>query len=719
MADNQIGLVISDKELAFKIGSENNSFPVVVVNGSDQFASFQIELIAAGTNNQPIDYEWYKISPDTSVKIPPGDSVEFRVAIIETPIPGFSGIMNVTVRAFSMELREEEREILKVNLQEGEGRSQLKLEAPSQKIQATPLDNVEISVFIGNPSQQFTNVTLSCLDLPESWFPKGSSQQFQLRPGEKLTASFLCTIPFDIEAIAKTYPFTVYASHTNGLPSKQQASIEILPRGYVEVECSPKSQNIPAKLAWKFWQSPPATFEINANNASNTNQVVDFDLQNINASEVQDFAFEVLPNNAAVEPFSVVQHNLTFKKSRPWFGNAKRFSLLLKSNWQDTRVNNRNETQTIEVRVKPVIPTFFVILLILLIAIPTWYLSPLNPTNPFPPHLSAVTSVQFEGSGTRAISSSNDRTMRKWFVDGFDKWWINQDIGVIAETNKAIRIARFRPVNNDMFAAGLENGEIQIWNYSNGNDRILAKFSAQSDDRVFGLEYTLDSRTLFSGHGSGAVLRWDLQNLFTSPPTQPSQTKKFDFSVTSIALVGDDDTTLAIAGRYNQLVLWNWVNDTVKKVPYPKNGGQDDYIQSIAVAARKRNILAATDNQGYMSVWDLSACLKSDRPCQMLDGWENGHHGKPVLAAALSEEGCYLLSGGDDGEIKLWPLTGNGKRVGSLLDGTTLEVRPYGATGVDIHLDGDSILTVVGTRAGRVVGHKVDRLYRLGCDKKQ
>jgi WD40 repeat protein len=393
--------------------------------------------------------------------------------------------------------------------------------------------------------------------------------------------------------------------------------------------------------------------------------------------------------------------------------------LLLKSNWQDTRINNRNETQTIEVRVKPIIPTFFVILLILLISIPTWYLSPLNPTNPFPPHLSAVTSVQFEGSGTRAISSSNDRTMRKWFVDGFDKFWINQDIGVIAETNKAIRIARFRPVNNDMMAAGLENGEIQIWNYSNGNDQILAKFSASADDRVFGLEYTLDSRSLFSGHGSGTVLRWDLQNLLTVPPTQPSQSKKFDFSITSIALVGEDDTTLAIAGRYNQLVLWNWVNDTIKKVPYPKNGGQDDYIQSIAVAARKRNLLAATDNQGYMSVWDLSACLKSDRACQMLDGWENGHHGKPVLASALSEQGCYLLSGGDDGEVKLWALTGNGKRVGGLLNGTTLEVRPSAVTGVDIHLDGDNILTVVGTRAGRVVGHKVERMYKLGCDTKK
>jgi len=718
MADNPIGLIISDKELAFKIGSENASFPVVVVNGSDQFASFQIELIAAGTNSQMLDYEWYKISPDVSVKIPPGDLVEFRVSIIETPIPGFSGIMNVTVRAFSMELREEEREILKINLQEGEGRSQLKLEVPSQKLPAMPLDNLEIPIFIGNPSQQFTNVTLSCLDLPESWFPKGSTQQFQLRPGERLTTSFLCTLPFDTDAICNIYAATIYVSHTNGLPSTEKVNIEVLPRGHVEVECLPTSQNIPPKLTWKFWQSPPAIFEINANNASNVNQKVEFELQSTNARDAEDFSFEVLPNDAEVAPFSKVQHHLTFKKSRPWFGNVKRFSLLLKSRWQDIRVNNRSETLTVEIRVKPVIPTLFVILVTLLILVPTWYLSPLNPTNPFPPHTSSVTSVQFEGSGTRAISSSNDRTMRKWLVDGFDKWWINQDIGVIAETNKAIRIARFRPVNNDMFAAGLENGEIQIWNYSNGNDRMLTKFSTQADDRVFALEYTLDSRTLFSGHGSGTVLRWDLQNLFTSPPTQPSQTKKFDFSITSISLVGDDDTTLAIAGRYNQLVLWNWVNDTVKKVPYPKNGGQDDYIQSIAVAARKRNLLAATDNQGYMSVWDLSACLKSDRQCQMVDGWENAHNGKPVTSSALSERACYLLSGGDDGAVKLWPLTSNGKRVGSFLNGTIIEARPSGLTSVDIHLEDDSILTVVGSRAGRVVGHKVDRMYRLGCDTK-
>jgi len=45
MSTNQIGLEIPQKELNFKIGSDKNSFSVVVINYSDQFASFQIELL--------------------------------------------------------------------------------------------------------------------------------------------------------------------------------------------------------------------------------------------------------------------------------------------------------------------------------------------------------------------------------------------------------------------------------------------------------------------------------------------------------------------------------------------------------------------------------------------------------------------------------------------------------------------------------------------------
>ncbi len=729
MTANQIGLKMPQKELNLKIGSEKNSFPVVVINDSNQFASFQIDIIPSGIDVQDINYEWFTVSPDVSVKIPPGDLVEFVVSIIETPISGFTGIMNITVRVFSIELREENRAVMRIILEEGAGRSQLDLDAPFYKIQATPLEDTEIPILVGNPSKQNTNVTLTCIGLPDSWLPKGNIQQFPLKPGAKFKTAFLCNPPFDHEAISKLYNFTVAVSHTNGSPSESQCTLEVLPKGSLEFLCSPKKQTIPANRTWtswwKLWQSSPAIFTLIADNASNLPQKIDFEIENVLTSDYSDFSFEISPNEATVEPFSKTELSLEINKSRSWFAKVQKLYLFVKANWQDPRVNTVDEIQAVEVVIQPVIPMILVMILTLLMLIPTWWLSWLNPNSPFPPHKGAVTSVQFDGTGTYGISSSNDRTMRKWDVDGFYLPWVNQDLGSIGEAQKAIRVARFRPVNNDLVAAGLENGEIQIWDAHNIGKSPLATFSNQSDDRVFDLAYTLDSRTLFSGHGSGTVLRWDLQNLFTNPPTQPSQIKKFDFAVTSIALVGKDDSTLAIAGRYNQLVLWNWVKDTVKVIPYPKlgkqeeKGGQDDYIQSISATDRKRNMLATGDNQGYIAIWDLKTCLQSDRPCEMLDGWESAHHGKPVRSVAFSDEGCYLASGGDDKEVMLWMLTGNGKRVSSFINGKTLNVRPSNVTAVDIHLTNKDVLTMTGTAIGRVVGQQSERLFNLGCDVNQ
>ncbi|PZO37088.1 MAG: hypothetical protein DCF19_19890 [Pseudanabaena frigida] len=721
MSVNQIGLEIPQKELNFKIGSEKNSFPVVVINDSNQFASFQIELIAAGADTEAVGYEWYTISPDVSVKIPPGDLVEFVVSIFETPISGFTGIMNITVRAFSIELREENREVLRINLQEGAGRSQLKVEVPSQKLQAIPLDDVEIPILVGNPSQQTTNVTLTCLDLPASWFPRGNTLQFSVKPGAQFKTSFLCTLPFDSDAIAKIYPFTIDISHTNGLPSQLPCSLDVLPKGALEVTCLPKLQTIPAKrswkLWWKFWQSTPAIFTLTAANESNLPQKIDFDLENVSSSDYEDFSFEVSPNNAEVEPFSKTDLNLQVSKSRPWIGKAQHLNLLVKANWEDTRVNTIDEVQAIKIVVKPVIPIFLLVVIFAVILFLLGWLSGLNPNNPFPPHKGAVTSIKYDGSGTHAVSSSNDRTIREWNTLGFYRPFTSFDLGVLTEAKKAIRTVRYRPVNNDLVAAGLENGEIQILDTQSESDRPLATFSNQNDDRVFGLEYTLDARTLFSGHGSGTVLRWDLQNLFTNPPTQPSQVKKFDFAINAIALVGQDDSTLAIAGRYNQLVLWNWVNNTVKTIPYPIAGGQDDYIQSIAVPDRKRNLLAAADTQGNISVWNLNTCLQNNSPCQLIEGWQKVHSGKPVRSVAFSSQGCYLISGGDDGQTKLWALTQNGKRISGENYGKVLQTSSFAVSAVDVYLTSKEILTLSGTTEGRVIGQKTDRLFRLGCDR--
>jgi hypothetical protein len=96
-------------------------------------------------------FAWYSLSPGVSAKKPPGDSTKFYVAIADTPVPGFVGIMNLTVRVFSLELRHEERLVVRLVVQEGFGSKLLKLDLPVQKFQAVPGELVKIPVRIHNP----------------------------------------------------------------------------------------------------------------------------------------------------------------------------------------------------------------------------------------------------------------------------------------------------------------------------------------------------------------------------------------------------------------------------------------------------------------------------------------------------------------------------------------------------------------------------------------
>src|ERR687885_507865 len=80
MADNPISIKVSAQVLKFRPGGSPATFEVTVNNDSDRFASFQLEIVAAGANPDP-GFQWYSLSPGVSAKKPPGDS---------TKIPGRS-----------------------------------------------------------------------------------------------------------------------------------------------------------------------------------------------------------------------------------------------------------------------------------------------------------------------------------------------------------------------------------------------------------------------------------------------------------------------------------------------------------------------------------------------------------------------------------------------------------------------------------------------------
>jgi WD40 repeat protein len=303
---------------------------------------------------------------------------------------------------------------------------------------------------------------------------------------------------------------------------------------------------------------------------------------------------------------------------------------------------------------------------------------------------------------------------------------INLNGTEIEQPNHAIQTIRATPntlTQNNIFVMGLENGEIQLWDINKEN--LLTRLYFVDDrgevrnNRIFGIHITNNS--FFTSHGSNTVYQWDLNSILNSietvetlplsipinekKPQNPLMTPIYSQFVPLTLAVSEKNNFLVLAGRYNKLAFWRF-GDNTRKIRYegqfyfkPENTqnsnqealkpilGQQSYITSLAIAeSGQHQTLAMSDNNGYITLWDLKKidrCIAqySDadkntdeiqtiplQECEaIIAQWSDGHQGQPVRSLAMTPNGCYLASTGDDGQVKLWLLDEEGKRDEKIL----------------------------------------------------
>jgi WD40 repeat protein len=685
---NYIDTTIFPSRLRLKPGGSLATFEVTVINESNQFAAFQLEVLAPGYATDP-GRNWYRTEPKISSKKPPGDRTLFSVTLIDAPVPGFIGRLELIVRVFSLEFSEESRKSISVDVEPGE--SYLIVELPAPRLQAYPRNPIDIPVRIYNPRRQVSDVALNLVGLDSTWMPNGTFQQRQIPAGQQAILHFRCQPPDPLKAPCADYPFAIEVMPSDGLAIKASGVLELLPAGFVEFSCDQKLKQSPEKRGFFIsWKSPPITYKLQLENTSNLWQDIDL---TVHGKDHQRCKTDLVPENQILDPAEKADVDLVVYKRRPWLGLTRRLLLETEVNLRDTaNVNSQvvpnPKAHLLELRVLPILPPWLQAAIALLLALLIWWL-----TRPPVRHLDPVTTVQISGDAGTVLSGSRDQTIRRWRVNE-DHLEIPEN-GLLAETGKAVRVIRYRPFQNNVVAAGLENGEIQFWNIL--NSQKTSTLTKYKDDRVFGLDFTQDSRFLYSGHGSGRVLEWNLE----VGKKKPLREIYVGFAVSAVAVSeSPGQRLLLISGRYNQLALWDllagrWFRIKYEhtdaetdgdfsgkkaKTPPPPIAGQNDYIESIATAG---TTMITADNQGYITSWNLAErnCsgfisrsgaripAKVSNPkntfCQVpiLNQWRDGHQTKPVRSVALTSNGCYLASTGDDGRIMLWPLTTKGQRI--------------------------------------------------------
>jgi WD40 repeat protein len=392
-----------------------------------------------------------------------------------------------------------------------------------------------------------------------------------------------------------------------------------------------------------------------------------------------------------LEGYHLQEFDLEVTRKLPWLGWSRREALEAHLTILEGDRPIPQDIQRLELGILPVIPFWlqmtggaFLLAMILL-------LMKLFPSG----HTEPVNSVQFNGQGTEVLSGSNDQTIRRWSVDG-DRLTSK---GILLKEAKAIRTVRFRPVNNDEIAAGLENGEVRVANLLQRDDVRLG--SLDNADRVFDLVFSRDSRQMYSAHGSGQVIPWtvdirDGNGLAADQPIQPAQ----PFAISAIALLGKQEDLIAIGGRYNRLTVIDPVKKQSFEVPY-EAGGQEDYIKSFALAQQQPDLLANSDNRGNIVLWDFSICRKNLKNCEPITRW-TGHGGQSVNAVKMTNDGCFLASAGSDGQVKLWAMDGLGQRRGQNSEGKVLSKAKKPLNSVDIIRKQDYLLVATGGDDHRV-----------------
>ncbi|MBE9032400.1 hypothetical protein IQ266_21920 [filamentous cyanobacterium LEGE 11480] len=702
---------LSTSELKLQPNGSDNYFYVDITNLSQNFASFYLELEFGNQQVRTIydKNSWYTLMPTVSSKIPPGGYTRFQVNIKELPLAYqqlSSPKVPVLLRIRSPEWGHEWHHAQTFVIDTSDlGEIPIEADFVDSPISVIPGESTEIAVRVNNPNPSNATVLLKLQVAKENhdYFHLSDLPNQQIGPHSAKEFIFDCTADPQLQISSRIYAIDlILESNFNKI--RVPGEISLQPTGAIALNCENADQTVPQKSNLFFNPAKAtAAFNLTIHNQMNRsfNPKIDIQYQtkeplfpwlNRLYQRLKQKGGETLASPKKV-PYEIDEHQeiLHISKQRsvqlrvteplPWFGFGK--NLIYISQLQDeslSGIDTTKTTQKLTVRLRPRVPIWLQYLLssILVIAIIAAKLGS------FKTHKDAVKFVQFNGQGTEVLSASDDQTFMRWQIQGKRLKLSVQSVNL----ERALRVIRYRPIDNNQVAIGYENGEISLINLLNAQATPLSIPSGK-DDRVFDLVFNQNSTKLYSAHGSGAIFQWDLNQLTNN--RLGYRIKEGDKAIRSITLL-ENDRYLAIGGRENSLQLIRLYRSTApnqKKlsravpisVAYP-SGSQSDYITSLDTAIlpnQNLNLLAVGDNQGKISLWSCQngQCKSLIRP------WM-GHGGSPINAVSLTSDGCFLATAANDGRVKLWPLNQAGFRRANFSEGIDLLQQKAPINAVDV-----------------------------------
>lgn len=702
---NNLKINIPENNIIFKPNNSDElwvkdkcEFKVELINLSNEFASFEIELYPKDLTISP-DVKWYSVEPEICSKIQPGDCTDFYIRILKAPIHAYNRTIELEIKVFSVEYEYLSTTKI-INLDVKYPDDYFKIELPIKNITSYPGETIDIPWIIYNFSQNPKDVALTIkLTNPfqgdknySAWVNNEENfKMISVAGGQNKKDKFQLNIPLDTShAVEGLYTFSIQSQYDRQNFCSDDGELNILPYGTVKFECPKPIQSIPSKKM----QRNTAQYQLIFTNQSNVKQTIVPEVLVADNQEIEwcnrNEVIKSLEEVPLKEPSSTY---IKLKRKQHIFGRERRFVLqvvadvLYANNGQASKkIQALPNSQVLQLKVKPVIPFWLQIALLLgLLGSLLYLLHFLLQPQKTDGHINSVRFIKNNNKDI-VVSGSSNQTISLWENQIDDKPIEEQRL--IFRRGKPIRVIRERPGHDNQIVVALDTGELERWQIQPTSEQLGGKPFAKPG-RAFALDFS-DPNTLFSGHAS-AVYQWQWKNKNFINDMPIKKELKVDFVVSAISVI-KEKSLLAVAGQFNQLLLWDWENNYIYKINYfdditKKNlkikpvFGKNDYINSTAF---NNNILATADNQGFITLWDIdknkiTSCLKDlgskvnnddknnqanneqannpscqNSPIIIKKQWIASDNHESIRSIQITENAKNLVSVGEDGKIKLW-----------------------------------------------------------------
>ncbi|CAD5943653.1 putative WD repeat-containing protein all2124 [Planktothrix rubescens] len=240
-------------------------------------------------------------------------------------------------------------------------------------------------------------------------------------------------------------------------------------------------------------------------------------------------------------------------------------------------------------------------------------------------HKGVINSISFSPDGKKIVTSSNDKTIKLWALDGT----LIQEFKGHADR---IFDAQLSP-DGQIIASCSKDGEIKIWSL----DGQLIRTIKAHNQPVYDLDFSPDGKQIVSASGDRTLKLWDTET--GQEINTPIKGHNDDILTVNFS---PDGQFLLSGSRDRTVKLWNLNGVLLKTFT-----GHRDSIWGVEFSP---------DGQTLVSVSADTTARIWDRSRDPLNTTLQGHT-EGVLSVSFSPDGQTLASASEDKTVKLWVAT--------------------------------------------------------------